>query len=487
MAYGKPAGWRLERIARQVAGVAVWLALVVGIPGATLRSAVLLSTATCLAGLAFTMLDLARLRGSGLGPITLFSMSLAVTGFANTVGLLSVDGDDSSPYFIYVASDHLLLASGLLLVGGVAVILGYRAQMRLRSARAITGLLPTVGATFGDRALVIGGSAVALLGMLANFLPTTRSLGTINAIVLLTPNLVVFVLARVGFSRDLRAAKRTALLIALAEAVRAALFEYLRSAILTPLFAFVVGAVVATRSLGVMRSRYFVPIYAGVIGFVLSFAALGHVRVTAGEGMARLAAIVALQERERADGGQPRHTLLGRLTSFNQLSQVGRVVEEDGFLHGQTLEYLGYAFVPRFLWPGKPRIAKGAWFAYRIGQAYALPDGRYSNSINMTVPGELYLNFGWPGVLIGCPLFGAILAALWSTTRFWTEPRNVLGTAFGFYLLWVAFGLGADLQIIVTLIAMYLLFLAGSVAARLVQHAGRTGHAAGAPEVHSLG
>jgi hypothetical protein len=40
-----------------------------------------------------------------------------------------------------------------------------------------------------------------------------------------------------------------------------------------------------------------------------------------------------------------------------------------------------------------------------------------------------------------------------------------LGTAFGFYLLWlwVGYSLGPDLQVMVTMIAMYLVFVLGGV------------------------
>src|SRR6185312_17562824 len=120
----------------------------------------------------------------------------------------------------------------------------------------------------------------------------------------------------------------------------------------------------------------------------------------------------------------------------NQLSQIGRLVDEEGYLHGQTLAYLAYAFIPRFLWPQKPTIAKAAWFALHIGLAYVRPNGQITNAINMTIPGELYLNYGWIGVFVGLTFLGFFIAVFWRTTEFWTRPRNVLGTAFAFYLMW---------------------------------------------------
>jgi len=198
--------------------------------------------------------------------------------------------------------------------------------------------------------------------------------------------------------------------------------------------------------------------------FAASFATLGRIRSTGGEGQSRVTAFRTESAASASDSGRDNAALLVRLSSLNQLSQIGLLVERTGYLHGSTLGYLGFAFVPRFLWPAKPKIAKGAWFAYEIGQAVMRPDGTYGNSINMTVPGELYLNFGWPGVFVGSFLFGVILALFWSTALFWSDDSNPLGTAFGFYLLWIGVSLVADLQIIVTLVAMYLLFLAASLA-----------------------
>jgi hypothetical protein len=203
-------------------------------------------------------------------------------------------------------------------------------------------------------------------------------------------------------------------------------------------------------------------VYVAATAFVVYFAAFGRTRTTAPTGLERLIDLREQQEYLIEQRVSTQQTLLSRLSTINQLTQVVRVVEEDGFLDGSTLDYLGVAFIPRALWPEKPTIAKGAWFALRIGQANVMADGQIMNSINMTIPGELYLNFGWMGVFIGLLLFGAVIAILWSRTDFWRDSRNVLGSAYGYYLLWIwlGFSLGADLQIIVTLIAMYLVFAA---------------------------
>jgi hypothetical protein len=288
------------------------------------------------------------------------------------------------------------------------------------------------------------------------------SLGAIGSVIQFAPHFLAFALARAGWDRRIPGAVPAALALALAEACRALLFEYLRADIVSPIVAFTLGSLLGSRSLRPLRSVTFVPMYVGAVAFVMYFAAFGRSRATGPVGLQRLAELREQQELLLEQRVSTQQTFLSRLSTINQLTQVVRVVEEDGFLHGETLDYLAVAFIPRALWPEKPTIAKGAWFALRIGQANLTPGGDIVNSINMTIPGELYLNFGWVGVFIGLLLFGAVIAVLWSRTDFWRDSRNVLGSAYGYYLLWIwlGFSLGADLQIIVTLIAMYLVLAA---------------------------
>jgi hypothetical protein len=78
----------------------------------------------------------------------------------------------------------------------------------------------------------------------------------------------------------------------------------------------------------------------------------------------------------------------------------------------------------------------------------------------MTVRGELYLNFGWEGLVFGSLAFGLFFAALWNACGRMRSGENILGAAFGMYLLRIGLGGGgADLQVVVTMAAFYLLFV----------------------------
>ena len=417
----------------------------------------IVSLASALAAAGLAALDVSRSGGGGITPITLYALAAFMTETANVIGLLSEDAASRSLYFLYAVDEHLLLAAWLSLAGTVLPVLGFFMIVRDPGwSRAVEWLPPVYGrVTF--RHLVVGGTllAVGVIGL--RWLRMVPNLGTITAVLLEMPAIVTFVLARAAAASGRHRVLWLALFIAVLEGVRALLFDFLRGNVIAPFVAFVLGALLGSGSLRLLRTRFFVPVYAAAIVFVAYFGAFGVARTSSG-GIERVMRTIEIEgvPEEYALETRQRQNVTGRLTNFNQLSQIGRLVEEDGFYGGSTLEYLGTAFIPRFLWPDKPIIAKGSWFAVRIGQAYLKPDGLSSNSVNMTVPGELYLNFGWLGALLGCTVFGALIAILWLRTYFWRDPQNTFGSAFGFFLFWFAIWLGVDLQVLVTLLAMYL-------------------------------
>lgn len=440
----------------------VWLiGLLLATCGLLLANTLLVSVAGVFLPLGFFLSDASRVRAGGVTAMTVYSASAVVTSFANTAALLAANTPRRSQYYLYISEPHIYLAICLALAAAVLPPFVFSLVNGSRTARALQDLLPKLRGEIADAQLVGSGTALGLLAVVFHWQYPSAPLGTLNEIVFLAPLFVVFVLARAGTERNVKWALPSALIVATTEAVRAMLFGYLRGDVAASYVAFVLGALTGARSLRPLKSKTFLPVYAAIAVFIAYFGAYGAVRSKSGAGLDRL--LAAQEARQHSQDGPPQHdqTVLSRLTTINQLSQIGRVVDTEGYLHGQTLGYLAYAFVPRFLWPNKPAIAKGAWFALHIGLAYIRPNGQISNAINMTIPGELYLNYGWIGVFVGLTLLGMFISALWRTTRFWSSRRNVLGTAFAFYLMWpwIGFSLGGDLQILVTLIAVYLLFL----------------------------
>ena len=150
---------------------------------------------------------------------------------------------------------------------------------------------------------------------------------------------------------------------------------------------------------------------------------------------------------------------IDRLSNIAQITNCIKLTQLKGFYAGKASAPLVIAIIPRIFWPEKPQISLGTWFAVEIGVAYVNDEGKVNNSINMTIPGELYLDFGWVGVTVGCFLVGALLAMFWNAARFGLSIYDLSGSMWGGYLLTsVLTNIGADLQIIITFFSTYLLF-----------------------------
>lgn len=238
-------------------------------------------------------------------------------------------------------------------------------------------------------------------------------------------------------------------------------YGYLRMEIVIPLIAYLAGDLLAAGSL--LRIHFFSKalIVFSLLVFPSLFTFLGSNRSELWGAQKLDMAIDNLDAGADPEG----QTIMSRLSIIPQISKIIKLTESKGFYEGQTLNYLGYVFIPRFIWPDKPKIKQGQWFALEIGAAYKRKDGRINNSVNMTVPGEFYLNFGWMGLGLGCILFGLTMGWIWNQTNY----ENVYGWVIRFYLLFLGlFSLGADLQIIPTVFAYLityklLLFFGGMV------------------------
>jgi hypothetical protein len=448
----------------------LWSGVLGAVWGWGTDSAATLSVGTGLLALSYLVFDLTRGARVTVSVMTLFAFAAAIHAFANARGLMTANTPQRAAYFVYAVDEYVMLAAQLALAGAVLPMLGFWLARRSPTTMALVGLLPQVRGSVGESVLIRGGLLAVAFVYVSYATTMLPSLGTVTALVYMIPTFVVFVFARVGGARKSWRFIIIAFFIAFMEASRALLFEYLRSGVLVPLFAFVAGVVVGQRSLKFLRSKWVIPVYVSLIIFIVAFDQLGKARSEGGVERMRLLMEDGTVEVHSTAVPQ---TFVSRLTNFNQLTRIGWIVEQDGFLQGETLDYLAYAFVPRFLWPDKPLIAKGSWFAVRIGQAYIRPDGRASNAVNMTIAGELYLNYGWLGVIVGCLLVGGLLAVFWSRSGSMYDENNVLGWSFAFYLLWLGLSLEQDLQFVVTLTAVYLAFVALTAVARQIGIEGR--------------
>jgi hypothetical protein len=97
---------------------------------------------------------------------------------------------------------------------------------------------------------------------------------------------------------------------------------------------------------------------------------------------------------------------------LNQYIFVGKVIEyhalrPDLRLHGESLYSALFAWVPRFLWPGKPEMGGSEFLAEHSGLHFSS-----SASFGAGPVIEFFVNFGWPGIFLGFIGLGVMVACL---------------------------------------------------------------------------
>lgn len=435
-----------------------YISLGVSIPvfffGYALENSVLAGWASVIFGLLFFYFEVFSTRFSNVDPIGLFSLSMAFTSLANVIGIQSKGTDSENLYYLYADERYLFEASAIQYFGFICIVGGFLVAKRFHWLPNISYELKSPKLL--DRLFILNLVLIWLIyqGVIPSFV------GAIHSFFINIPLFSAFFLARIGASKKIRKYLYYAIIIVIILTWQAVLYSYLRSEMIKPLLFLLLGYFMGGKNLYVLFSWRFVPVYMFIIIFNNYFAFFGNQRSRIGVGQQRIEAIVSLGQKDLMEARTTGETPISRSTNFNQLSQVARLADQKGFYSGATLSYMAYVFIPRFLWPEKPLIQIGAWFATEIELGWKDEDGRYHNSINMTVPGEFYLNFGFLGVIIGSLTFGFVFGLFWNSVNFWGSDMDVLGNLFGSYLLFLGFfTIGADLQIIVTVTAIYLLFL----------------------------
>lgn len=134
-------------------------------------------------------------------------------------------------------------------------------------------------------------------------------------------------------------------------------------------------------------------------------------------------------------------------------------VERSGLQRGATMRYAAYAFIPRAVWPDKPTVTRGGWFAAYLGFARRAEDSTVS--LGMTATGELYWNFGVLGVCLGMFVFGSMIGGLWRLAG--VDPSHrPLHMFLYLVLLFRIVNRSEAVSVLVSLVALYLLFRAAA-------------------------
>lgn len=392
-----------------------------------------------------------------INPILIFAATMMITSVGHFLAFYNIHEKENLyfQYFKYSIASNYTEAMEIFYSGVLFIILGFQLGTKINIS------LPKISTNVNSYNVYrnIYYVSVALL----IFQNAIKLPGSLQKIISLLPILSLFILNIIGSTYNIKTFKRYSLILTVMAIIINLFTSYLRFNIISPLILYVISNIIVNKNVKFLLKFRSVPVLIALAFFSLSFSKLGKLRTKFSYGWeAKLNYLMSDEEENREDFEEEskKQTILSRATVINQLTQVVRVKNEDGFYYGETLAYLAYVFIPRFIWPDKPRIQQGGWFAERIGLAYRNSYGTLNNSINMTIYGEAYLNFGFYGVFGICIFFGFLVSKLWESSGMLSNYFNLLGVGYSLYLIsYATFQMGADIQIFVTFISVYLIFL----------------------------
>jgi hypothetical protein len=438
--------------------------------GALGHSNELMAVGMLAAAFGYGLRDYFSVRPDSITPMTINALFLGVwMGLGHLIACFVVGTQYEETFYHYAVMDFLLEAQYLATLTVLVPLVSYRWFTRLNvGPRRLLIRVPTVAFEVSDRTLLIFCLAMFVCdwtSKVINF--PLESLGVLGTFISRSSEIAIFLLAWhwLGPSPTLPKWTRWVLYLGIAFDVSySTMFSYMRGEIAYPLFTFFLAYVLRKAV-----SKRVVAIACVVIfAFASIYKIIGDTRGEGIRGSERIAIIIEQylsnpsdvnQAREEEGGDSALMSLIARGCNSAQLSQVVRIADEEGYYYGKTLEYLSYAFIPRLIWPEKPSINPGQWFAEKIGRGTRLTETRFSNAINMSVAGELYLNFGWIGAVSGLILMGFLYAIFWESTDFYGMRNNPTGQGLGIAILLQAIT-GSSAGAILQLIFLYLSMLA---------------------------
>lgn len=110
---------------------------------------------------------------------------------------------------------------------------------------------------------------------------------------------------------------------------------------------------------------------------------------------------------------------IGFLDVFELMLHAVRYVSENGLAYGSNIQAIILSFVPRSIWPDKPLVSSKIVGATMVERGEA-----GTNNLSMFFAGDLYLDFGILGVIVGSVVIGSLF--LWIRRKM--HNQNVLDT-----------------------------------------------------------
>ncbi len=390
-----------------------------------------------------------NLKDNKVSPLFLFYVGVIAINYAN-LGLID-QYHSGHAKISYLIPKYINESAQIWCLSCVAVMMGYNFNSK-RSVPPISVDVTSANTLRIIYLFLIIVNTMRLYGSGLSFLS-----GPILKIYALTNSIGIIFFARIWAKNDNKVYRFYALSLFILETYLAIQISFLRFDIILPTICLFAGYFIGKGSARYLLSYRIIP-------FLVIISLYSSIFKTLQSNRSKFYKVVATlleddptkpkTNNEKENSG----ALLARSSNLGQLTNCVKLTKTNGFYNGKASEPLIAALVPRILWPDKPIIQLGRWFAYEMsGLSKNDPNGiGANNSINMTIPGELYLDFGIIGVLLGSFLLGAFLPLMWNSANFYTSEFNLSGTIFGGYLLLLSTAdFGSDLQVVITIMSIY--------------------------------
>ena len=380
----------------------------------------------------------------GITPIFIFYVGIILTTIANFVVIGKV-GTHTLKLNSYLIPKYISDALQIWCISSTIIAIGYQLNKE-RSFPSIAFEIKTKKFFQGLFWFLVFANSLTLFGY---DLPVRGN--QVGKIFVLINSISILVFARIWSKENNKTYRFYALSLFVVETYLALVTSYLRSDLILPTVYLFLGYFIGKGDIKYLFSYRIIP-------FVLILLLYSSVfKILQSNRSSFITVFTEGGASEKNDENSS--ALLDRSANIAQLTNIVSLVKKNGYYEGRASAPLLAAIIPRALWPDKPLIQLGAWFALESGNAYKSETGRANNSINMTIPGELYLDFGWIGLIIGSLGIGALMSALWNSTKFYSSEYNLTGTLFGGYLFIMSIsGFGGDLQIVITFLSTYISF-----------------------------
>lgn len=395
-----------------------------------------------------------------INPLFLYYVVTMMQAIAD-INLMQIVGTSKNVMYRYIIPQCIEEATRLTCIGQTLIFIGFQAAKKLS--------FPSVSKDVKNKNVYIALYYI-LVFILCNslFFNVFRSSGIKvidNSLKLINFSLIIIFTRFWAYEKNNKY-RNYAIVIVVLQTLYALTYSYTRTDLITPSVCFFIGYFLAVGVRKVFTVQI-IPAVIVILVFVNNFSNLGNSRSHFIDAFVPKQNINAVKEKmdqiDEMDDEDSHAGFFIRIANLAQVTNVVNLVNKNGFYNGRASAPLLVALIPRDLYPDKPIINLGAWFALEIGVAIKNDKSTSralitNNSVDMEIWGELYLDFGYVGVVFGCFLAGLIFAMFWNSTHFYSSVYNLTGTLFGGYLLFQGMsGIGPDLQVFVTLLSTYII------------------------------